>query len=104
MRKLFTKRGRLEIVYGILSLCRKPTRKTRILYGCNLSYEQLQRYLEFLVSHELLYSFRSKGRAFYRRTDKGKEFLDGYVHLNCLLEEQENPGYTIGMRKRLYGR
>lgn len=94
MERAFVKRGRLEIIYDILSLCRKPARRTRILYECNLSYDQLLRYLRDLISHGLLSSFIDERKEFYQLTDKGREFLDRYIQLNGLLEERENPRYT----------
>lgn len=43
------KRSDLAITLDILRLVRKGERKTRIMYGANLSYEMLTRYLDFLV-------------------------------------------------------
>jgi len=84
MKTTFVKRGRLEIIYEILSVSRQPTRKTRILYRCNLSYDQLQKYLQYLISHGLLMSFKKDRREFFQGTEKGKEFLDWYERLKTL--------------------
>jgi len=90
MKEPFVKRGRLEIIYEILSVSRKPAMKTNILYKCNLSYNQLQKYLNYLASQNLLTSFENQGKELYRTTDKGKEFLDQYEQLTSLLQEKEN--------------
>ncbi len=95
MESDFGKRGRFEILYGILSVCRKPAKKTSILYRCNLSYSQLQKYLDYLVSHTLLGSQENEGRRFFQITEKGKEFLDEYERLTSLLEEKQNANAVI---------
>ncbi len=81
MNETFVKRGRLEIIYEILTASRRPVRKTRILYTCNLSYDQLQKYLEYLTSHGLLDILRREQREFFQTTDRGKEFLEGYERM-----------------------
>ncbi len=90
MIEAFVKRGRLEIIYEILSICRKPTNKTSILYKCNLSYNQLQKYLSYLLSQNLLKSFKGERKQFYQVTEKGKDFLDEYEQLNTLLEKEKD--------------
>jgi len=87
MEAAFVKRGRLEIIYEILSVCRKPTQKTHILYKCNLSYEQLLKYLKYLISHGLLGSFEKKRRPFFHVTDKGRAFLEGYKTLRDFVRD-----------------
>ena len=84
----FVKRGRLEIVYEILSVCRRPSKKTNILYRCNLSYEQLLKYLSYLISHDLLGSFeKERAGIFFQVTDKGRRFLEGYEILRNIVEK-----------------
>jgi len=90
MIEAFVKRGRLEIIYEILSICRKPTNKTSILYKCNLSYNQLQKYLSYLLSQNLLKSFKGERKQFYQVTEKGKDFLDEYEQLNTFLEKEKD--------------
>ena len=88
-RRTFVRRGRLEIIYEILSVSRKPTRKVRILYSCNLSYDQLQKYLRHLIHHGLLSSI-NKGKERFQTTEKGMELVKGYERLNSLLMEDQN--------------
>jgi predicted transcriptional regulator len=87
MEKNFMKRGRLEIIYEILSICQKPTQKTRILYGCNLSYEQLSRYMKYLTSRDLLCSIVVDEKKLYQVTEKGRTFLERYESLSNIIEE-----------------
>jgi predicted transcriptional regulator len=84
MEQTFAKRGRLEIIREILTISRKPAKKTFILYRCNLSFSQLQKYLEYLISHNLLSNSKSDGKTFFLATEKGIEFLQEYERLNNL--------------------
>ena len=80
----FVKRGRFEIIYEILSFCRKPVTKRRIIGGCNLNHELLERYLKYLIPSDLLSSFEKNGRQFFQVTEKGKQFLEKYQRLENL--------------------
>jgi predicted transcriptional regulator len=48
------RRSDIEIVHEILTLTREGIRKTEILYQGKLSYTQLQSYLSFLLSKNLV--------------------------------------------------
>jgi len=87
MEKIFIKRGRLEIIYEILSICREPVQKTRVLYGCNLSYDQLSRYLKYLIARGLLRLVERDGKKLLQVTEKGRKFLEGYESLSNIVEE-----------------
>jgi predicted transcriptional regulator len=89
MGPAFTKRGRLEIIHEILVLCFKPSKKTNILYKCNLSYSQLQKYLGFLMTHDLISQSKSRRTNLYIITEKGKAFIESYEELNRHLEEEK---------------
>jgi predicted transcriptional regulator len=70
---LGSRRSNLEIVYDILALCDNGgVGKTAVMYGANLSYTLLQRYLSSLSSHYLI-QMDSVGR--YRTTHQGKQLL-----------------------------
>ena len=90
MVSTFVKRGRLEIIYEILSICHTPVNKTNILYKCNLSFSQLQKYMEYLFSHNLLTTIKEKQRDYYQVTDKGKTYLEEYDKLTNLLKEKKD--------------
>lgn len=70
-----TRRCEIEIIRDILSLATKGAKKTQILYKTNLSYTQLQEYLNFLLnSHSL--EIEEKGNTkIYKTTPKGLETL-----------------------------
>ena len=65
-------RGKLDIVHEILSITSVKVRKTKIMYQANLSFVQVERYLQSLLENGLVESFDD---AFYLITPKGKEFL-----------------------------
>ena len=80
--KVFDRRNRFKIMAEILTLCRgKLIQKTRIMYLCNLSYEQLQRYIEFLTHMGLLEVVTKSGRKYYQTTKRGVEFLEVFSKL-----------------------
>jgi len=64
-------------------------KKTHIMYGCNLSFGQLQTYLDFLLDRGLLktVSETEKGSnpAFFQTTARGQSFLHAYQNLRGLL-------------------
>ena len=80
--KVFDRRNRFKIMAEILTLCRrKLIQKTRIMYLCNLSYDQLQRYIEFLTRMGLLEVVTKSGREYYQTTERGIEFLEIFSKL-----------------------
>ena len=70
------KRSYLQVVRDILDFCQKPTRKTHIMYGCNLSYAQLQRYLGLLVDAGFLRTTEDNDGRMYSLTRSGKEYVE----------------------------
>jgi predicted transcriptional regulator len=68
-------RNSLDIVREVLSLAVVKVCKTRIMYGANLSFLQLEKYLKALLGNALL-SF--DGDSGYLTTTSGKEFLALY--------------------------
>jgi len=67
------RRSVAEIVAEMLFVCSNSgANKTAIMYRCNLSYAQLQRYLSIICARKLL--AEKEGR--YVVTVKGREFLE----------------------------
>ncbi len=67
----------------ILSLCKLPQNKTRIMYNTNLSWEMAQKYLAQLQSRGLLEVHHSRTK--YSTTPKGLEFIKKWSELAELL-------------------
>jgi predicted transcriptional regulator len=68
-------RNSLDIVREVLSIALIKVCKTRIMYGANLSFLQLEKYLRALLGSSLL-SF--DGDSGYLTTESGKDFLGLY--------------------------
>jgi predicted transcriptional regulator len=83
----FTLRGRIDIIADILSEARNGTKKTRIMYGCNLSYRQLRVYLDFLLKKGLmiLNNPHDKNTRIFKVTKKGLAFLEAYSNLQAVI-------------------
>lgn len=66
-------RSSVDIIANILEISKSGAKKTRIMYLANLSFDQLKKYLKFLIDKELLeYNPINKK---YKTTSKGSEFL-----------------------------
>jgi predicted transcriptional regulator len=82
------KRSDIDIMANILSAAKKGARKTRIMYRCNLSHNQLQVYLQILREMGFL-AFHSKKEGakqnYFKTASKGFEFLDAYRALKSLM-------------------
>ena len=83
---MFSRRGRFEIIHDILTLCLKPVQKTYIMYQANLSYTQLQKYLEYLVQIQLLEVRNVEEDTLYAATEKGLNLIENYKKLLNILE------------------
>ncbi len=83
-------RGKIQIMGDVLGLATSRIKKTHIMYRGNLSYEQVQLYLEELISKGLIaQDASSPDGVVYRTTEKGREFLLYYTHLVEFLEEEK---------------
>lgn len=73
-------RDRLEIIENILICAGNGSRKTRIMYGANLSTVQLKRYLEMLVKIGCL--VKDDDSQLYRITTKGRDMLEAIYEVS----------------------
>jgi predicted transcriptional regulator len=83
----FAVRGRLDILADILDHARNGSKKTRIMYACNLSFRQLRVYLDYLVKRGFIAvsaSLDAESRVF-RTTRKGLAFLKAYEALQAVI-------------------
>lgn len=72
-------RSRIQIAADILKIAKDGSRKTRIMYQGNLSFDLLQKYLDMLVNFGLL-EVRGSEKS-YIATEKGRRFLEDYREL-----------------------
>jgi len=81
-------RGQIDIMANILATAGGGVRKTSIMYKCNLSFRQLEAYLNFLLNKDLLKMFTRRESAagrFFETTKRGMDFLRAYRSLDALL-------------------
>jgi predicted transcriptional regulator len=77
-------RGWPEIIDLVLSVCDQGTLKTHVMYKCNLNSKQVQQYLDFVVSRNLIEISQDPEdikRTIYKTTERGKKFMLSYNEL-----------------------
>jgi len=84
------RRDRLYIIAEILEIAKDGTLKTQIMYKANLSFSQLNEYLNFLVGLNLLECKQADGKTVYKTTEKGMKYLDNYKEILQLLKNTKN--------------
>ena len=85
------RRNNLLITAEILQLAREGARKTSIVYGANLNFRLLNRYLGALERTGLITSHAGE-RNLIRTTEKGMRFLDCYSGLQQLVDTPSGDG------------
>ena len=81
------RRANIQIIGDILRL--KDAGKTEIMYSVNMSYNQLEKYLDFLLEGGFLRRVDGKRIPVYQTTPKGKRLLQKIDKLVALLEWEE---------------
>ena len=81
------RRDKLFIIAQIMEIAQGGSLKHQIMYGANLSFTNLQRYLSQVIDLELLEIRKEKGREIFVTTPKGLRFLDSYRRIQQLLAD-----------------
>ena len=76
-----SRRERNEIIAEILLFCEHPKKKTKIMYNTNLSYPQLQNYLNCLTSTGTI----QQEKGCYVTTERGYPFLELFAELQEII-------------------
>ncbi len=75
--KVNQRRSNIEIIADMLKFGENGAGKTKIMYGANLSYSQIQKYLGFLVSQGFIDKMEVGNPAVtYKVTDSGLKLLN----------------------------
>ena len=82
----FSQRSRIDIIVCILENSNSSSRKTRLIYRCNLSLSQFNFYAECLIRGGLLRKFEENRKKIYETTEKGKAFVNDYLKIREVLE------------------
>lgn len=90
MENVIKRRDRNDILAGILRTAKGAKIKTHIMYKVKLSYDQTNKYLDFLIKKGFLENMAIKRKrqvlTIYRTTKKGMELLHYMESVNKLLE------------------
>lgn len=81
------RRDRLVIMAEIIGISKKGCSKTHIMFKANLSFSQLNQYIEVLSNTALLEKSTIGGKAVYYATLKGLEFLEKQQQAIDMLKE-----------------
>jgi len=84
------RRDKLYIIAEILEIAREGTLKTQIMYRANLSFTQLNDYLQFMLKNDLLEKIDMGGKEVYKASEKGLNFLQRYNEIVELLRTEDN--------------
>ena len=63
------------------------------MYRANLSFAQLNEYLNLLLDIELLKESAENGKTVFKITGKGLKYLQNYYKLKELLEKTNDPNF-----------
>jgi predicted transcriptional regulator len=90
------RRNILGITAQILEICTGGAGRTRVLYGANMSYQQLNRYMKLLQERKLV-RYRATDRQ-YMTTRQGLDFLANYRELlDASKRYSANRSILVGM-------
>lgn len=92
------RRDKLFIIAEILEIARDGTLKTQIMYRANLSFTQLNDYLNFMLKIELLEKLAESVKDIYRATEKGIDFLQRYREISELLKTEDEHNGKNGVK------
>jgi predicted transcriptional regulator len=85
MTLVLKNRSRVEILYDIISAAKPSSKKTHLMYKGNLSYQQLDLYLNFILKNGLLEERFVDDTRLYFITEKGMEFLRLFEDMHNLI-------------------
>jgi predicted transcriptional regulator len=83
------RRDRLYIISEILNICKDGSLKTQIMYKANLSFAQLNEYIDFLIKIELITIQKENNKKVYRMTEKGQKYLEKYKDISEILGNED---------------
>ena len=85
------RRSNIEIIADILRIGENGAGKTEIMYSANMSYSQIQRYLDYLVSQGFIVKVNIDNTMIaYRVTDRGFKLLQAIDNLMGILETNKS--------------
>jgi len=76
------RRSSIQIIGEILSLCQKPAKRTRIVYGTNINFQLLQNYLDLLMGQGLI---QENADGTFVTTEKGSGALNQIQNIQLVI-------------------
>ena len=83
------RRDKIDIIAEILNIAKDGLLKTQIMYRANLSFAQLNEYLDFLTGINLLVLEKENGKKVYKTTEKGERYIQKYDGISYILTKEE---------------
>jgi predicted transcriptional regulator len=85
LRKNITipRRTHMDIIAEILQIAKRGARKTRIVYGANINFKLLNKYLNQLINAELI--TKNYEDNVIKTTNKGEDYLKQYKDLKSFV-------------------
>jgi predicted transcriptional regulator len=83
------RRDKIDIIAEILTIAKDGLLKTQIMYRANLSFAQLNDYLDFLTGMNLLRIENENRKKVYKTTEKGERYLKKYDDISYILGKEE---------------
>jgi len=80
------RRTHLDVIASILDACQYWTKKTHVMFQCNMSYKQLTDYLDMLLKANLLIIENDRQSPLLRVSSKGEDFLKAYNSIKTMME------------------
>ncbi len=81
------RRSDIKIIADMLRVGEKGAGKTEIMYTANMSYSQIQKYLEYLVNQGFIHKVElDKTMIAYQVTDSGLKLLKAIDNLIAMME------------------
>ena len=84
------RRDKLVIMAEIIGIAKNGTSKTHIMFKGNLSFSQLNQYLDLLSQTGLLEKSLINGKELYRSSEKGLEFMQKQCQIINLINKDLN--------------
>jgi predicted transcriptional regulator len=83
------RRDKIIIMAEIINLAKRGISKTHIMFKANLSFSQLNLYIDFLSNANLLEKITINGKTVYRATQKGLDFYSSEQQVIALLQKDD---------------
>jgi len=88
------RRSNIEIIADMLRVGENGAGKTEIMYSANMSYAQIQKYLAFLMSQNLISKVEVGNPSIkYHVTDKGSKLLESINNIMEMLGLEDDGAF-----------